>query len=504
MELELNRTHLAGYNTVLDTTVFQEETLETIVPDACPDILRLVDTEVKIILKSKEAMDGRVSVSGTARLSVLYLPDGEGGPCSLEVTIPFTASAEGRQVRPDCMLTVCPRVQSADARAVNPRKVLVRVEAALWVRAFAPEDSMLCTGVTAPPGAVEQLRESRQQCCVAAVQEKPFSFSDDLTIPAGRPEAEKILCSRVSLTCHGAKIIGNKLIFKGEAVVQLLYRAAEGLGTADFTLPFSQIAEVSGVGEEAVCTIEMALAGAEFTLGGDGRTVSVALSLLAQCVVREERTVELLTDAYSTCCTLTAEQHPYHYHTLVGEGVGRQNVRELIETGVAVKSVLDAYALVGQTKQSREGAQLRLSAEVSVTALCIAEDESLCALSRRTEVSCLLDAAQDCRCSFTCVCGNLTATPTADGVEVRFPVDFPYLCLAAGQLTVVHELKVDESAPCDPSSQPSIVLRMLGQGERLWDVAKRYGTTTEDIIIANELADEQPPCGTLLLIPKKR
>ena len=57
MELELNRTHLAGYNTVLDTTVFQEETLETIVPDACPDILRLVDTEVKIILKSKEAMD---------------------------------------------------------------------------------------------------------------------------------------------------------------------------------------------------------------------------------------------------------------------------------------------------------------------------------------------------------------------------------------------------------------------------------------------------------------
>ncbi len=39
MELELNRTHLAGYDTVLDTTVFQEETLETIVPDACPDIL---------------------------------------------------------------------------------------------------------------------------------------------------------------------------------------------------------------------------------------------------------------------------------------------------------------------------------------------------------------------------------------------------------------------------------------------------------------------------------
>ena len=71
MELELNRTHLTGYETVLDTTVFQEETLETIVPDACPDILRLVDTQGKILLKSKAASDGRVTLTGTARMTVL-------------------------------------------------------------------------------------------------------------------------------------------------------------------------------------------------------------------------------------------------------------------------------------------------------------------------------------------------------------------------------------------------------------------------------------------------
>ena len=40
MELELERTELNGYETVLDTTLTQEETLEAIVPDACPDILR--------------------------------------------------------------------------------------------------------------------------------------------------------------------------------------------------------------------------------------------------------------------------------------------------------------------------------------------------------------------------------------------------------------------------------------------------------------------------------
>ena len=45
MELELERTEWSGYDTVLDTAVCREETLEAIVPDACPDILRICDVE---------------------------------------------------------------------------------------------------------------------------------------------------------------------------------------------------------------------------------------------------------------------------------------------------------------------------------------------------------------------------------------------------------------------------------------------------------------------------
>ena len=45
MELELERTQLNGFETVLNTTVCREEMLEAIVPDACPDILTICDTE---------------------------------------------------------------------------------------------------------------------------------------------------------------------------------------------------------------------------------------------------------------------------------------------------------------------------------------------------------------------------------------------------------------------------------------------------------------------------
>ena len=65
MELELERTPLDGFTAVLDTAVAQEETMESIVPDACPDLLGICDTEGVVCHHRKAAVEGRVELSGT-------------------------------------------------------------------------------------------------------------------------------------------------------------------------------------------------------------------------------------------------------------------------------------------------------------------------------------------------------------------------------------------------------------------------------------------------------
>ncbi len=100
MEFELERTQLDRFDALLDTTLHQEETLEMIVPDACPDILRIVETDGRVLLRSKEAHDGRAELVGTFKAAILYLPDGESGVRHLDVTIPFACSTERRQDLP--------------------------------------------------------------------------------------------------------------------------------------------------------------------------------------------------------------------------------------------------------------------------------------------------------------------------------------------------------------------------------------------------------------------
>lgn len=507
MELELTRTQLACYDTVLDTTVTHEETMEMIVPDACPDILRIVETEGVVCLKSKEAKEGRVEVSGTARCAVLYLPDGEEGIRRIEVSIPFFSTADGAGISSACTVVACPRVLSADTRAINPRKVLVRVNLAISVKVFCPSSALLSTGAESNcPGGVEQLKENHRANMVTCVKEKPFSFTDDLSISGSRPEAAELLRCRAVLNCTESKIIGNKLIFKGEAALRICYRAVDcTLCTADFELPFSQIMETDRVEEEAVCVLDVQLTDLCCTLAaGDGRTISVTMGMLAQAVVREERNMELLTDIYSTACNLSAELQSHALNDMVEQNTRRQTSREIIEVGNMARNAVDASVNVGAVKQSREGGRMVFTAEAMVNILYLTEENELYSVSRQVNVPCPVDLPEGCACSCQSRCpGEVFATPTTGGLEVRFDLDFQYLALSGKRVVGVSDVQVGDAIVRDNGKEPSIVLRVVGQ-EKLWDIAKTYHTTMADIMQANELESGDALNGRLLLIPRKR
>ncbi len=507
MELELTRTQLACYDTVLDTTVYHEETMEMIVPDACPDILRVVSTEGIVCLKSKEAKDGRAEITGTARCTVLYVPDGAEGVRRIEVSIPFFAAAEGAGISSTCAVIACPSVLTADTRAINPRKVLVRVNLCIPVRVFCPSAATLSNGADCNgQGGVEQLKENHRANMVTCVKEKPFTFSDDLTLSGSRPAAAELLRCRANLSCTESKIIGNKLIFKGEAALRVCYRAVDGsLCTADFELPFSQIMETERVEEEAVSALDVQLTDLSCTLAeGDGRAISVTMGLLAQAVIREERRMELLTDIYSTTCDLTAELQPHTLHDLVEQNTRRQTSRELIEVEMMARTVLDASVSVGAVTQSREGGRVIFTAETMVNLLYLSEEGEAYTLSRSVNVPCPVDLPEGCICSCRSRApGEVFATPTTGGIEIRFDLDFQYLALSGKRVVDVSGVKMGEAVTRDNGKEPSIVLRVVGQ-ERLWDIAKTYRTTMADIMQANELEPGDALSGRLLLIPRKR
>lgn len=503
--MELHNKRLGGFRPVYHALLRQEETLESIVPDALPDIVRIVETVGTVLFRQKETVDGSVRVTGTACTSVLYLPEGDSGPCCLSLNIPFLCSGDSPVIQNGHLVQVSARVISADAQMLNPRKVLARVELAVEVCVYGEEDTEVCDRADhEDDDAIQTLEEDHKDLIAVDVTEKNFTFSDVLRLPNSRLPLERLLRTRAELSCAEAKVIGKKLVVKGECVLCVVYRSGTEVVCARFELPFSQILEVKGGGEDSTVWADAVLIGMDCTPRGEDE-LEVSFEVLLQAVVRQEREVELLADLYSVAQPMEVERSKVTLSPLVEQGSRRQIARQFCQCEIPAKQVVECRLTIGEVTQvpSGEGASM-MTAKAYADVLYLSEDDELCAVSYTVPASCELPVPQGGKCLVRCLLeGEPSATPVTGGLDVRFEVGFTYLITREA---VAYFVSAARSGPVDeaPCERPSVVIRMVGDGERLWDIAKCCGSTVADIQAANAIGCEDAPSGTLLLIPKCR
>ena len=467
MELELKKACFDAYEAAGELTLTQEETAETIVPDYCPDIARIIETTGKVFLHSREMRDGRAEISGTVRVTVLYTPEGEGGIRTLEFAMPFTVETDGRSL-PDCAaLLADTEPELLETRMLNPRKVFTHCKLVTRLTGYQRRPLCFCTDAEAGPElCIEKKQEQQHAIVLTHIAEKDFTFSEQMDLSPGREGAAEILTSRVNSTVTETKIVGSKLLFKGIFTVSLLYRTADGrCCAASGELPFSQILEVEGAPEGAEPSVRLQFTGADLQVDGadaEGREIAVTLYLHATALLRQTQELTLLSDLYSTAYDLTYDAAPLELTSFREQFTRRQTVREVLEIGVVAERSID--------------------------------------------VSCQLELPEDCRVAARAVCPEeVQGSLTDRGIEVRFPVDFRAEAAQRVKRVCVSAGKINTDAPKETTGAPSLVLRCLGKQETAWDLAKRYNTTIGVILAANQLETEGDISrDQLLLIPRKR
>lgn len=405
MELELKKEQFACYQALPQLSENREETTETIVPDYLPDIARIVDASGCLFLRSREIADGKAQVSGTVRMTLLYVAEDAQGMKSFEYTLPLDETIEGRALSGSADSCLDGRLCSCEVRMLNPRKVFTRVNVELTLTPYVPASLSVCSGVKEQEAyKIETLCEKKDIGIIRAIREKDFTFSDEVLLSGTKEPIQELLRTKCALRVTDCKSIGNKIVLKGVARLDAIYLDESGnLASMSSELPFSQI--LDGLAEE------------------EGET-TVRASLRATANLRvlylDENAVPLLSERRSEVLLET---------DLPGSGQAR---------------VQDMYA------------------------------------------------------------GEIAASVGADGVELRFPVTFAVSVAETPRYPCLQSLEAEECGKKD-ENVPSLVLRAMKQGERLWDIAKLYRTTVEAILAANELKEESAAViGKLLLIPRRR
>ena len=513
MEFELKKETLRFYEFSTVSSAVHEESTETIVPDYCPDIARIIDASGKVFLRSKDIQGDKAIVTGSVKVTVLFTPEGENGIRNLEFALPFNTSVVNQEFdRCQCLFAkVC--VQSIETRSMNPRKIFTRVLLTVQLRGLRHAEAAFCSHIAADTSlGIAQMEQEAELNLITAYSEKDFTFTDEIAVPSVKDAVQEILLSRMMPSVQETKIFGTKLIIKGVLLAELLYRTEQqGVTSVSTELPFSQIMEIDEVPETASPTIVLQLSGMDYHIGSDENPddrhrVTIAVYLNAQAYLRCPVSFHCICDVYSTAYDVTPDLANLQCTGKIDVMNLRQSMRQTIEVGVVPSTVLSATVSFDDVNISREENTAVLQTMAHVKILFLDEGNVPLVAERQLECTCRTEVPTDLQCTAQVQYGgDLSTSISASGIEVRFSADFTLEAAERKQLLGLTGLTVDTEHPKDTSQIPSIVLKLFDEDESLWEIAKRYSTTVDVIRSANDMP-EDCTCGAgqMLLIPRKR
>lgn len=513
MEFELKKETLRFYEFSTVSTAVHEESTETIVPDYCPDIARIIDSDGKVFLRSKDIQGDKAIVTGAVKVTVLFTPEGETGIRNLEFSLPFNTSLSNKDFEQCQCLFAKVRLQSIETKSLNPRKIFTRALLTVRLQGLRTVETAFCSDIAADKAlGVAQMNKEETLNPITAYAEKDFTFTDEIAVPTGRDAVAEILSSSVIPCVQETKIFGTKLIVKGVLLAEFLYRTEEqGISPVSAELPFSQILEIEEGPEDAAAAIVLQLSGMDYHIGSDENPddrhrITLAVYLSAQAYLRSQISFRCICDVYSTAYDLTPTMLPLQCTGKIETLTQRQMVRQTAEVGVVPSSVLSSAVSFDEVNVSREEGTAVLQTLAHVKLLFLDEGHVPLVAERQMECSCRVEVPADFGCTAQVrYGGDLTTALSSSGIDLRFSAEFSVEAAERKQLLGLTDLSIDTEHPKDTSQLPSIVLKAFDADESLWDIAKRYSTTVEVIRAANDLAEDCAcSAGQMLLIPRKR
>lgn len=481
---------------------------EVIVPDSKPDILKVLQLSARPKVTSCESRGGRVTVSGSITFNILYLADDE-EKCVKSITssCEFSTLIRDDHIGENMYVFTDVDVSDLGCTIANCRKLSLKATLCANVRVYS------CYGIdviTDIEGACTK-KTTLSSGVICAHAQDLATICDSFSISPGKSPIEEILKSDAVITDSSLKIIDDKAILKGTLRTVILYRSESGIEYAQTDMSFAHVMECDGIREDMDCehTVKLCDISATTAEDTDGKQCIIELTseLFFRVIARKTYCHQCIVDAYIPHGALDTKHSMVSVDcvdTLIKRDADFREKITLPDSLPDIESVYQVIARPFTESCITEGEKLRVSGYTEVYILYLSRDKTLPACSFKTDIDfsvlcdspgCMLTPYADCKLN------NISYTITNENsVEIRGSVDVAIECIRTTEEEIIYNV---QEAEYEAVPRPSIIVSFVNSGRTLWDIAKEYLVSPEDILIANALENEASILpGMALIIPK--
>lgn len=487
------------------------------VPDAKPDVGRMIQNKGRVSMDEVRLNEGKAFLKGTLNVDLLYVGEEEGKVYSLGAKLPFEETLNLEGIASGDKMCLKWEIEDLSLHLIHSRKL--NIKSIVTFYALVDETASIKLPVSLDEENISVRKNPMRLMSLCVHKKDTMRVKDEITLASNKPNIAELLWYTIEVRGLDLRPEDNKVKAKGELSVFALYVGDDEenpLQWLEYSLPFNSEVDCTGCGEDLIPNIETSVMhqSLEVKPDADGEerllVVDVVLELDMQLYQEEEHNVIL--DIYTPLKECVPVGHKEILESLLVRNFSKCRVNDRIEIKENQGKVLQICHSQGKvkidnTKIVENGIQAEGIVHMKILYIVGNDDMpfySMEAMIPFTHVVEARDISPECNYYLQAELEQLS-TNMADSneIEVKAVVSLNTLVICCQEEMIIDKV---EEQPLDMKkiqSMPGILVYMVKPKDTLWDIAKRFYTTVEEIRTLNELPDEEIRCGQPLLLVKK-
>ena len=479
---------------------------DMIVPDSKPDILNTICTSGVVCVYKKEVLDDKVRVDGGINTCIMYLADdNEEKVRGINTTLDFSETIQVPNTEQGMNCKLESKLKSIECKVINGRKVGIKATIEIDIKIYSNEDIEIINDIQNAEG-IQMLKEDLKVNSLVGMGETKIYAKDTISIDNVDNLAE-ILKSNICICDKDVKVSYNKISTKAEAEVKIMYLTEDNrINSVTAKVPIVGFIDIPNVTEENVCDVNYEIRNIIIKPNSiEEHSIYIEMEIGVMAIVYEEKQINLIQDLYSPCENL--EFNKKKITTIMG----KQNVQEMKQIrekveleGIENKNIIDVDVTPIIQKENRLNSKIVFEGELELRFILSNNDLQMDTRTAKIPFEYTLDNVDDSENVNTNMDIEVANQDfiVQDGGAVTSNVDMMMNTnyYRNTNLNIMDEIQTNGERE---EQDYNIIMYIVKKDDTLWKIAKRYGSTVEDIARANGIEDENKIyIGQKLFIPR--
>ncbi len=537
MEIDITRESLNIKKVICEKKEIVNIQGDMIVPDSKPDILNTISTSGNVCIYKKEVTEGKIKLDGNILAYIMYLADANEDTLidtvanldeseesnrnsamtsetnnnnkinnirGLNTNLDFSETFSMPELENGMNVDISPIIKLIECKVINGRKIGIKVTLEIEMKVYSKETIEVITDLN--DKNIQVLSKNIKVNSLLGEGTTKASIKENISIPNTDNLAE-ILSVQLSLVDKDIKISYNKILAKSDVEIKMVYLTEEGqICTTQSRVPLVGFIDMPNIKEENICETSYIIRNIIIKPNSiEEHSVYVEMEVEISCMTYEEKEIRMIQDMYCPGQKMNFDT------TMVNTMANKQckknicNIREKMnipemENGKIVDVTINPII----NKENKLNGKIMFEGEIELN--FIFTDRSAVGINTKKLTIPFEQSVNDiyttnnCKAETTVEVNSQEFLNQAGVVSSNVDLNFEtntYISLA---IPVINDITMEEE---ENAEDYSVIIYVVRSGDTLWKIAKRFGSTVDDIARVNGMKNpDKINVGEKIYIPK--